>query len=323
LHAYILYKNAGCTEGLSVKDHTAAFTLSLDCEGLWGMADNPVAVSNGLINGASLFEAYATILSTLDQNCLKATAAFVTCFAVTLDGLLDQRNLLNAVAELNPDWFKHILVAIETGKMEGWSGNRLYLRMRNAGHEIAWHGTTHQPLSNAASKESVELELRLTTQLFRQLGQRPGTIIFPRNQVGHIEVLRRYGFNSYRQGHSVSTIGKAIKLLAELNVMDRGCRKLPNMHNGMLVSPGGFFLNWPSGIRALVPISVTVQRWKSMLRHAVETGGYLHMWFHPHNFITAPEMVESFKMIMDCVGELVQSGDLVSLTIEETKGYYT
>jgi hypothetical protein len=111
-------------------------------------------------------------------------------------------------------------------------------------------------------------------------------------------------------------------LLGEFNIIDRGSDELPKKCNGWFISPAGNFLNWPSGVRSLVPVPITVRRWKSMLRHAVETGGYLHMWFHPHNLITAPAMADSFTHIMSYVGELVRSGDLLSLTIEEANRYY-
>lgn len=306
-----------------MRNRGAAFTLSLDCEGLWGMADNPGTVSSGLINSASLSDAYEIILSALDNNCLKATAAFVTCFAVRTEVLFDYRDMFNTVAELNPEWFKHVLAALKTGKTEGWSGNIFYEQMRNAGHEIAWHGTTHQPLDNAVSKNSIEQELLLTSVLFKQLGQHPATVIFPRNQVGHLDALRRYGFKTYRQDKPRSILGRVGNLLVEVNALDRGSPDIPKMRDGWFVSPAGDFLNWPSGVRSLVPVSLTVQRWKSMLRHAVETGGYVHMWFHPHNLINSPAMVDSFSSVMNYVGELVRSGDLLSLTMEEANDHFS
>jgi hypothetical protein len=65
-----------------------------------------------------------------------------------------------------------------------------------------------------------------------------------------------------------------------------------------------------------------VQRWKSLLKHAVETGGYVHMWFHPHNLISSPAMVHSFREIMAYAGDLVRSGDLLSLTMDEANAHY-
>lgn len=305
-----------------VNNYTAVFTLSLDCEGLWGMADNDKVVSAGVINSASLSDAYGEIVATLGQYNLKATAAFVSCFAVERDLLFAYRSILRDAAEFNPIWFKHIIAALDAGTMEGWSGHKFYEQMRDAGHEIAWHGTTHQPLDGSVSSESIALELELTSELFQQLGQTPGSIIFPRNQVGHLDALGGYGFKSYRQKKPESGFGRISNLLVEFNAFDHGSAELPSMRDGWLVSPAGHFLNWPSGARSLVPVTLTVQRWKSMLKHAVETGCYVHMWFHPHNLINSPAMVQSFREIMAYAGELVRTGDMLSLTMEEANDHF-
>jgi hypothetical protein len=304
-----------------MNQHTAVFTLSLDCEGLWGTADNQMVVSSGLLTDQSLAKAYQKIISALDRNGVLATAAFVTCFAATIDSVRDQRELLNSAARLNPIWFKSILSAIDTGRMEGWSGNKFYKQMQAAGHEIAWHGATHQPL-NTNVLELMEIELALATKLLRQFDQIPETIIFPRNKVGNLEFLKKYGFKSYRAERPASGAGRIASLLSEFMVWDRGPGELPKIEDGWLVSPAGNFLNWPSGARSLVPISVTVQRWRSILRHAMDNGGHVHMWFHPHNLITAPLMAELFDIIIDHVGVLISKGDMVSLTIKEANRYY-
>ena len=46
------------------------------------------------------------------------------------------------------------------------------------------------------------------------------------------------------------------------------------------------------------------------------------MWFHPHNLITAPAMQGAFEQIMKEVGQLVRSGDMVSLTMCEANSYF-
>lgn len=307
---------------MSANHGSAVFVLSLDCEGLWGMADNDKVVSAGVINSTSLSEAYSEIVFSLDQNMLKATAAFVSCFAVERDLLFAQRSTLSDAAELNPIWFKYILAALDSGKTEGWIGHQFFEMMRGAGHEIAWHGSTHQPLDNSVCEASVALELALTSELFQQLGQSPGSIIFPRNQIGHLDALGHYGFKSYRQKKPESGFGRISNLLVEFNAFDHGSAELPIIRDGWLVSPAGHFLNWPSGARSLVPVTFTVQRWKSMLKHAVEAGGYVHMWFHPHNLINSPAMVQSFREIMAYAGDLVRTGDMLSLTMEEANDHY-
>ena len=300
----------------------AAFTLSLDCEGLWGMADNSYAVRSGEINDRSLKVAYEFILRTLQQNGLKTTAAFVTCFAAEVDLLRDQLHLIEQLALLCPGWFTWILPALRQHKFDGWQGASFHRSMSSAGFEMAWHGATHLSLSDQTSDRAVTLEMELATRMFGSLGYTPKTIIFPRNETGHLSQLRFGGFASYRDRPAGGKFNRLTGLLNEWNVWDWGSIDKPTMREGWWVSPAGHFLNWPSGGRALVPISTTIRRWKSILRNAARHGGYAHMWFHPHNLITAPTMKIAFEEIARFAGELVKGGDLVSLTIAEANDYY-
>lgn len=300
----------------------SGFTLSLDCEGLWGMADNHAVVSAGLINDASLRSAYTFLLNTLNKTNLKATAAFVTTFAAEPDAVRDKMPLLEEMATLNPGWFSNVLPALRSGALGGWNGAEFYQSLSAADHEMAWHGATHLPLSSQTSSEAVELELELASRLFRELGHIPQTIVFPRNQVGHLDRLRSHGFKTYRTSPPKGIAARLTGFANEWNVFDRRVMDGPVAQDGWHVSPAGHFLNWPSGVRALVPVSVTVMRWKSLLRSAAERGGYVHMWFHPHNLITAPAMKVAFAEIMGYAGELLKSGDMVNLTMAEANEYY-
>ena len=300
----------------------AGFTLSLDCEGLWGMADQPKVVNAGLICDASLAKAYGLISRLLGVNGIKATCAFVSAFAAGEEALRVQVPLLRELASQSPAWFAHALPAIEHGRIDGWFGETFYSQLRGAGHEMAWHGATHLVLADHTSADAVELELLLAARLFEALGHSPKTIVFPRNLVGHLKQLQRAGFKTYRAGPPAGFTGRLSGLINEWNVLDGRVQAKPHTQHGWHISPAGFFLNWPSGARSLVPVSVTVSRWKSLLRSAVEQGGYVHMWFHPHNLITAPAMQGAFEQIMKEVGLLVRSGDMASLTMSEANSHF-
>ena len=300
----------------------AGFTLSLDCEGLWGMADQPKVVNSGLICDASLTHAYGLISRVLEVNRLKATCAFVSAFAAGAEALRAHTPLLRELASQSPAWFAQVLPAIEAGRIDGWFGEAFYSELRAAGHEMAWHGATHLSLADHTSADAVELELQLAARLFEALGHSPQTIVFPRNLVGHLDRLQRAGFQTYRARPPAGFTGRLSGLLSEFNVLDRRVQARPIKQHGWYVSPTGFFLNWPSGARSLVPVAITVSRWKCLLRAAVEQGGYVHMWFHPHNLITAPAMQEAFEQIMKEVGQLVRSGDMASLTMSEANAHF-
>jgi len=297
------------------------FTLSLDCEGLWGMADDAAVVSSGVITDVSLAEAYKIILRALGQNDLVATAAFVSAFACEEDVLRENAALFDQLAALNPEWFFSIVSRLNTGALDGWRGARHYRAMAAAGHEMAWHGATHQPLWDGASEESIELEFALAERLFEALGQRPETVVFPRNRVGHLPALKKAGFKTYRDSPGHGMLSRMANLLGELNAF-AGCDMVPaKLTDGWRVCRPGNFLNWPSGVRAVVPLAVTIASWKSMLRDAAQRGGHVHMWFHPHNLITAPAMRDSFEAIIDFVGELTRTGDLANLTMAQSVAF--
>ena len=287
------------------------------------MANNSHVVHGGVINDELLKGAYEFILRTLSENSLKSTAAFVTCFAVDSDLLREQIPQIEQLAALRPDWFTWILPALRQGKLDGWRGASFYRSMSSAGFEMAWHGATHLSFAEETPDKAVALEIELASRMFPALGDAPRTIIFPRNVTGHLRELRCGGFTSYRARLAGRKFSRLTGLLNEWNIWDHGSADKPVMREGWCVSPAGHFLNWPSGVRALVPISTTVSRWKSILRNAARHGGYVHMSFHPHNLVTAPKMKITFEEIARFAGELIKSGDLASLTIAEANERYT
>lgn len=286
------------------------------------MADRANVINAGVIINTSLNTAYLSILQTLHRYELRATAAFVTCFAAETDAIREHLPIFEQMAAINPAWFGNMLPVIRSGNLDGWIGVEFYRAMAAAGHEMAWHGTTHLPLSDQTTSEAINLELELATKLFATIGHIPRAVVFPRNQVGNLSLLRHYGFETYRTGLHHGLSNRLVGLLNEWNIYDQGVMEFPRVQDRWHVSPAGYFLNWPSGIRALVPVSVTIRRWKSLLTTAAKRGGYVHMWFHPHNFITAPAMKTAFEEIMRFVGELIKSGDMVNLTMSEANEYY-
>jgi hypothetical protein len=286
------------------------------------MADQPHLLGSRVISRNSLSSAYEFLIRTLQTNDVRATAAFVSCFAVGFDGVMAHSKLLEEMGCHAPTWFSSILRALRSGQSDGWDGSDLYRRMSAAGFEIGWHGATHLSLGERTSAQLIALEAELASRLFRELRAKPTTIIFPRNDIGHLDQLLKYGFVTYRDALSRNVMSRARDIACEWNVLQRCPTDRVYRRDGWYVSPAGYFLNWPSGLRALIPVSVTIMRWKSMLRSAITQGGYLHMWFHPHNLITAPTMRIAFEEVIGYAGQLVKAGDLINPTMAEANRLY-
>jgi peptidoglycan/xylan/chitin deacetylase (PgdA/CDA1 family) len=301
----------------------AAFTLSLDCEGLWGMADQVRVINAGTICGHSLSSAYQFICETLDRHEIRATCAFVSAFACTPDTLLDHLGLLRDLASQCPDWFQHVVPSLERGEYEGWFGHEFHSALQSRGHEMAWHGGTHLPLLDSTPAAAIDLELELTRCLLGASGAWPQSVVFPRNLIGQLAKLQEAGFSTYRAGARTGKLASAARFVSEFAPWGDGVDALPYAKNGWRVLPAGKFLNWPKGARSVVPVQLTVKRWKHLLQRAVEQEGYVHMWFHPHNLITAPAMRGAFEQILAEAGRLVRAGDLAIVTMADAHAHFS
>lgn len=279
------------------------------------MADQADVVSAGLINQESLREAYNFIARTLSANGVRCTAAFVTAFAVGPSAIFQHLKILNELQRLVPSWYALSIDALKKGHHDGWDGRDVYQQFAQDAHELAWHGTTHLLLDDTTPSAAVELELELNKQLAADLIRQPTSIVFPRNRIGQLSALQGAGFKAYRAAKDQGKLGRASSLVRELHCWDSDVSAQPAHDRGMLVCPPGHFLNWPAGARAWVPASITIKRWKSLLRAAVERGGHVHMWFHPHNLITAPAMRHTFSALMNEVGNLARSRELSIMTM--------
>jgi len=296
------------------------FTLSLDCEGLWGMCDKIDDPKYSLIRYCNLSKTYSFIADTLAMNNIRATAAFVSAFSVEHEFLHDNKVALEEMKYYSPYWFSKVFSLINSGHTDGLIGHDFFKLLKRSGHEIAWHGGTHIPLIETCCTSNLfDLDLDLSKNIFSAYGYRPTSIVFPRNQIGFLDNLHENSFLAYRDSNPRDQLTKLYGYLGEFNMYQP---TLPTKHNyypqgPMLSIPSGYFLNWPRGYRALVPISTTISRWKKLILSTVKKGGALHMWFHPHNLITAPEMNVTFLEIMNFLGTQIKNGSIKNLTMDE------
>lgn len=302
----------------------AVFTLSLDCEGLWGVADH-LGASTQFIDQSSLSEVYSYINDVLSYHSIKATYAFTTLFTQDEVEILKYKDIIKAYVDEQDEWYRHIYNTLQREDLNGWLGREFYLQATKNGHEIAWHGFTHHPLGKDTKESIVEFEVSESLQIFQKENLTVTSIVFPRNDVGHLQLLNNLGFEVYRKGivdHSKLQSNKYYRVLDELNILKSSQKFKQSKNNPMTSLPAGYFLNWPRGARRLVPSEITYKRWDHILKSALRKSAQAHMWFHPHNMITAPKMRDSFESIIKNVSTKIQNGEIINLTMDECKRYY-
>lgn len=292
---------------------TARFILSLDCEGKWGVADHLGPDEQSSLTDNGLRRAYSAILRLLDEYDVSATFAFVGLFGESRAAFRRLRPEVERLAEKAPKHLRPALRDIDEGSREGWHGDWAVEEVAAARqhHEIALHGVTHLPWGDVDRALAME-EL----SLYRQLNSRvrhSQTFIYPRNQVAHIELLKRIAIQGYRLAprprSRVSSLASELNLLTPPEADPSAAASV-----GPLPIPAGYFVNWQHGPRRLVPQAVSRARLAMMLKRADRRGGVVHMWLHPENIATAEATLSLLRSLVGQVAKLRDSGRCEVLT---------
>ncbi|MEM9975514.1 MAG: polysaccharide deacetylase family protein [Pseudomonadota bacterium] len=278
---------------------TGTAIISLDCEGRWGVADHLSSTTAAALTNERLRGAYEKILSLFDSYDVSATFAFVGLFARSYSA-----ELLDLTEHLAQDheYLKAAAAGLRAGD-DGWVGDWA-ADMIGPRHEFAFHGLTHVPWNRLTDRQAT-FELEQTRADHRQ------TMVFPRNIINHVDILERFGVVGYRARKAYRS--RLESLASEFHVFQRSQNVQPS--NGSPVPiPSGFFVNWRSGLRKLVPPMITRSRARHILRHAEDTCGTAHFWIHPENVASAPETIENLTAIVEEIAARRDAGGLTVMT---------
>jgi hypothetical protein len=296
--------------------------ISLDCEGKWGVADRGAEYMS-FIGSARLQVVYEAILDLFERHQLPASFAFVSALCLGVDELLE-RLPRTGLWYAGRNWLEGPFRALNAGVSDGWCAPGLVQAvLRRGRHHICSHGGTHLPLSDQMTPtESAELDLRFARIVHERLGLDWSCIVFPRNIVGHLDVLAAEGLSGFRdmdpQEKKGGMPGKIVRLCNELISWDR--RDLLS-HSSPLSSPmplsPGKFLNAKIGARKLIGVSVTRRRIESLLKFAVKNDATLHLYTHPHNFISDASMFDKLDALLGASNYFSRRHGLRVMTMKE------
>lgn len=259
------------------------FILSLDCEGKWGVADHLDAGIHAALTDGALRRSYTEIVAALKSRAMPATFAVVDFFTRSPGEL---RNLGRGEARTLLPYTKAAWDDLVNGTGQGWSAPWL-TDLIAADHEISSHGASHTPFGDLDGP-SLALELEMIGK------DKYRTIIFPRNDVAHVERLAELGMIGYREKRSGT---KFSRIADEFNLFERSER--PKVSAPVAAIPAGYFINWRAGVRRLIPPAVSRARVRRLIDHAIATDGVVHYWTHPENIVTAPATMENFLAVCD------------------------
>jgi peptidoglycan/xylan/chitin deacetylase (PgdA/CDA1 family) len=200
-------------------------------------------------------------------------------------------------------------------------------------HEIASHTFTHAILGDPECTRDVAYsQLAESKRLAAERNLEMVSLVFPRNSVGHLDVLCELGFTGfrgieqswYRSLYSLGPARKVCHYFDRLVAFTPPCyKRLPcyrgEQHRPWLVNLPASMLYAPyGGVWDLVPLSRRVLQAKKGIRAAVRRKALFHLWFHPSNLATSSLLWEGLEEILSFISAEMQRGSLEALTMAET-----
>lgn len=298
----------------------ATFLISFDCEAKWGVADRITDRENHFFTNARLTQTYQRITELLSRYGIKATFAFVG--ALTLSEEAYQKRKEEFFSDNNEEentWVAHFKRDAEQEIFDGWLNPELLdIVGRHPEHEIAAHGFTHTPLSESSvslAGFTHEMECLKKLPVFQRNNL---TLVYPRNKIGYKHQLKQYGFIGYRgtlKPDRMTTRGRMINLMDAVNLFQPA--QVHSDPQELIRIPAGFILNWRFGIRKFIPFSLTCKCWKQLLHNALVHKRVLHLWTHPHNFVSGDRMFELLERILPSISQAQKAGKIINYTQAE------
>ena len=273
------------------------FTLSLDFELIWGTVN---------LHGPERFRRACQVERTVIIDRLldlfvefhiPATWCIVGHLFLERCGVEDGRKhpeiVRPAYSWREQDWFEHDPCGSEESAPI-FFGRSLVEKIRACPvpQEIGCHSFSHVIFGDpGCSRATAESEVAACVRLAREMGIELRSFVFPRNKVGHLEVLREYGFTCYRgpepcwyeQGHWPGIIKRLAHLLDVLTSAQPPV-VLPERTSAGLWNIRGSMIYFPAhGFRRFIPLSLRVKRAIKGLNAAARQKQIFHFRFHPTN----------------------------------------
>jgi peptidoglycan/xylan/chitin deacetylase (PgdA/CDA1 family) len=199
------------------------------------------------------------------------------------------------------------------------------IRCTRVRHEIGSHSFGHIYYGDPECTPSVAVaDLDAALEAAARQGIALKSLVFPRNQVGHLDVLKRFGFRSYRgpEPPLIRTenraLQRAVHFLDQLLALPPRAVRAEETLPGLWNLPGNHFFIARDGMRKMIPMASRVLKGKRGIAQAVETGGLYHLWFHPFNLNEDTEaMMSGLAAIFEYAHRMREQGLLEILTMDD------
>jgi peptidoglycan/xylan/chitin deacetylase (PgdA/CDA1 family) len=221
------------------------------------------------------------------------------------------------------DWFEHDSGGIEDEKSI-FLGRSLIEKIQACPvpQEIGCHTFSHAIFGDSGcSAATAESEIEASLAAASDMDIEMRSFAFPRNEVGHLDVLRKHGFDCYRgpEPHWYEREGlpnafrRVARMLGVLAATAPPVVLPERTESGLWNVPGSMIYFPMHGLRKYIPGSLRVKRAIKGLNAAVRHKKIFHLWFHPTNLADeSDKMFAGLRNILE-YASLLRSRDELSI----------
>ena len=300
--------------------------ISLDTEMAWGTFDTPDGLEKYEEAYRRTPEIVRELCSLFEEYDISATWAVVAHLFEDCDG---HHDFPTVDFEWIDDWYGSL--PCQTGvDRDLWYAPEILDTIQSCSveQEIGLHGYSHLILGDSnCPRHAAEYELNSAMAVLEQYGVKPSSFVFPRNKIGHRDVLADAGIEVCRgrddvwfeQWHMPRLFRKPFRFANE--ALSRTPPAVaPQKQDGLVEVRGSqAFRPFHSGWQ-FTPEWTRVSRAKKGIDWAVNTGKVFHMHFHPFDCAVGnQEVLSKLSKVLKYVAEKCGENKLKVKTLSEIK----
>lgn len=293
--------------------------ISIDAELAWGFVDFPKLPMHRLRRAR---EMWMQLSDLLEKHEIPATWAIVGHL------FLEQCNGRHPDHPAGAEWFRQDPGGtVDTDEI--WYAPDLieYVIDADVGHDVGSHSFSHVNFENDdTSRQTALTELRMCQDIADEWSLEMSSFVFPRNRVGHPDVLCEQGFTSYRvtkpeTWYQETVIEPIVKLVNGSPAGATPPTVTPTLDDqGLVRIPASLFLfgfeGRPRDLMSMVWTDPVLRMAKRGIDRAAATDELFHIWLHPNNIIDQHGL-KRMAAIFSYIDTVRQEADLSVKTMQD------
>lgn len=314
------------------------FTISLDFELLWGSFDSGKHrkfIAHFERNGGafhttrSIVDRLLALFRKYDVRVTWATVGHLFLDSCEMSDGVKHPDMPRANHSwFNEDWYKYD-PSLNLQAEPLWYGRDMVERILAAQprHEIASHSFSHVIFSDrGCTRQVAEAEVRKCVDLASSFDLKLNSFVFPRNEMGHLDVLKENGFSVARGPAPfwffkprIRALRRAGHMLDDLAAMTPSCGLPERSVSGLWIVPVSMFLQSMDGARRLIPVRSRIKKGLKGIERAVAERSLFHLSFHPTENLCfhTDQMFQALEEIVAHAAMRRDRGELEVMTMSD------